>query len=341
MEKGRITIKDIAKRLGISKSTVSRALRNHPNVKAETRAAVQALATELDYEPDMVALSLLNRQSFTLGVVIPRIEFPYFSLAISGAQEVASLAGYQLMICQTNESLETEQSVVRTLVASRVDGLMLSISGETDQFDHIAKLEKRGVPLVLFDRVFPGIQAPTVVMDNVKAGRIAAEHLLEQGYKRIAHIAGPDTLMVSHQRIEGIRQAHRKLGMEWPDELIFHQGFRVEDGRAVVPDMLNLPTPPDAIIAVSDSAAIGAKLALEERGISIPDQMGIIGFNNEQFTSYVKPELSSISLPMHEMGRMATKLLLHQISYPNDPPQEPHRVLPPALMARTSTARSR
>ena len=196
MNRGQITIKDIARELGISKSTVSRALRGHPNVKEETRKIILAKAEELHYEPDQVALSLVSRKTHTIGMVVPDISFAYFSHALSGAQRVAAAAGYNVIICQTLESYETEKSVIRTLMSQRVDGLIISLSRETQDYDHISVLHQRGIPVVLFDRVFGSRVLPHVVVDNYMGAYEATKHLLDQGYRRIAHIAGPQWLLV-------------------------------------------------------------------------------------------------------------------------------------------------
>ncbi|MEZ4849210.1 MAG: LacI family DNA-binding transcriptional regulator [Bacteroidia bacterium] len=339
MIKRAVTIKDLAKKLGVSKSTISRALRDHPNVKEATRVAVQKLAKELNYQPDRLALGLVGHKTYSLGLVVPRIDFPYFSHAVSGAQEIASRAGYQIIICQSNESLETEKAVINTLLANRVDGLMISISIETEEYDHITDLQERGIPFVLFDRVIDCIKAPKVVMDNVDAAFRLVSHLIEQGYRRIAHIAGPRGLLVSEQRIKGYEQALRKYGLEYNPAWVIHSGFRVESGEQTTKQLLELNNRPDAIMAVSDSAAMGAVLAIEDAGLRVPDDIAVAGFNNEHFTRFVKPGLTTVSLPMYELGQQAVKMLLRQIEHP-DGFKVPHPLtLKSHLIERGSTTR--
>ncbi|MEZ4830028.1 MAG: LacI family DNA-binding transcriptional regulator [Bacteroidia bacterium] len=334
-----VTIKDIAKKLGISKSTVSRALRDHPNVKEETKKAVTALAAALDYHPDPVARGLLNKKTYILGVIVPNLSFPYFSLAVSGMQEIASKAGYQIMICQSNESYETEKAVIRTLTANRVDGLILSISIETREDAHIRELIRKKVPLVLFDRVIGDIPVPSVVMDNTDAAFRMTEHLIEQGYRRIAHIAGPESLLVSKQRVKGYTLALRKYGLPIDPELLIYKGFRIESGKEAAEALLGLPQPPDAIMAVSDSAAAGAIMAIESRGMRVPDDIAVSGFNNEVYTSFVKPPVTTVSLPMYDLGKEAIRLLLRQISHSEEPVSFEPRVLKSSLVIRESTRR--
>ena len=339
MGKRAITIKDLARRLGISTSTVSRALRDHPKVKESTKIAVQNLASELNYQPDRLALGLVGQKTFSIGMVVPKIDFPYFSHAVSGAQEIASKAGYQIIICQSNESLETEKSVISTLLANRVDGLLISISKETNQFDHIIQLQNRGIPFVLFDRVIESIHAPKVVMDNIEATYRIVYHLFKQGYQRIAHIAGPEGLLVSSQRIKGYKRALRQAGFEFRPEYIVHGGFRVEGGEKAVQKLLSLSQAPDAIVAVSDSAAIGAIKAIEASGLSVPGDIAVAGFNNELFARLVKPSLTTTALPMFELGQQAVKMLLRQIEYPDNFKIPEPKVLESHLIVRDSTRR--
>lgn len=334
-----VTLKDLARELGLSKSTVSRALRGHPKVKGETKSAVKALAEAWGYEPDLVARSLVQRQSFTIGVVIPRIEFPYFAMALGGAQEVASKAGYNLVICQSNESYETETSVIKTLVSSKVDGLLISISGETTAYDHIINIHQHRLPVVLFDRIIAGKAFPMVSMDNIKGAFLATEHLLEQGYRQIAHIAGPPELLVSRQRIQGYRQALQKWNIPFREEYLIPSGFRINNGEEAMQALLELETPPDAVLAVSDNAAVGAKQVIEARRYRIPQDMGLIGFNGEPLSEVVRPSLTTVSLPMSEMGRVSIRLLLKHIVHSEEAPAQETILLSPELMIRESSQR--
>ncbi|MEM6344501.1 MAG: LacI family DNA-binding transcriptional regulator [Bacteroidota bacterium] len=337
MNQHRITIKDLARELGISKSTVSRALRGHPNVKKETRDAVKALAEKLDYQPDQVALSLVHRRTFTIGVVVPNISFPYFSHALSAAEEVATAAGYQIILCQSQESFDTEKKVIQNLVSNRIDGLLLSISGETQDFEHIHNLRRKGVPVVLFDRVFGHGTFPQVLVDNFEAAYKVTKHLIEQGYRRIAHLAGPQRLLVSQQRLQGYLEALDEAGIEEDEALIVEKGFRREHGKQAVEQLLALPDPPEALLAVSDSAAIGAKIALEEKGLKVPNDMALASFNNEAYTEFVEPSITTVSFPMREMGAEAAKMLLAQLDSQEEKPEPEQLILSTELIIRKSS----
>lgn len=335
----RITIKDLARELGISKSTVSRALRGHPNVKKQTRDEVLALAEELDYQPDQVALSLVHKRTFTIGVVVPNVSFPYFSYVLSSIQEMADTAGYQVIIAQSLESFEREKKVIQTMVANRVDGLLLSISRETQDFDHIHSLRRKGVPVILFDRVFGFGTYPQVMMDNFEAAYKVTKHLLEQGYQRIAHLAGPQRLLVCQQRLQGYLEALDEAEVSEDESLIIEAGFRREQGYAGAMQLLALPNPPDAILTVSDSAAIGAKMALEEKGIDIPTEMGLASFNNEAYSEFVDPPLTTVAFPMREMGKAATALLLKRLKDSEQEFEPEQEVLKSQLIVRKSSMR--
>jgi LacI family transcriptional regulator len=339
MSNGRITIKDLARRLGISKSTVSRALRDHPNVKPETRQAVLALAQQLDYSPDPVALSLLQQHSFSLGMVIPRISFPYFSLLLSGAQDIARQAGYQLLFMQSDEAYQLEKTALRTLVANRVAGVLVSLAQETEDYAHLHRLQQQGTPLVLFDRVMNEGNLPRVVMNNYHAAYQATVHLYEMGCRRIAHIGGPQALLVSHERANGYRAALNDLGLGFNPAWLVPAGFRLESGRQGLAQLWENDAVPDGLLCVSDSAAIGAMQALESRGVAVPQEVALVGFNDEPLASLVRPALTTMALPMYEMGQQATRSLLHLISYPEEPLPQQKLVLKSQLVVRDSSRR--
>ncbi|MEO0468984.1 MAG: LacI family DNA-binding transcriptional regulator [Bacteroidota bacterium] len=336
MQRSRITIIDLAQELGMSKSTVSRALRHHPNVSKATRERVLAKAKELNYRPNRIAQNLVHRQTRTIGVVIPDVSFPYFSKTLSAAQKAAEQAGYQIMICQSGESFQAECRAIDTLVDNQIDGLLISLSQETQDYEHLVPLLNDEVPVVMFDRVIESKRFPRVVMDNHGGAKQAVEHLVQQGYRRIAHLAGPETLMVSQQRVVGYLDAHEATGLPVDESLVLNLGFRREHGEAGVRQLFALDNPPDAILAVTDSVAIGAKLALEALGKRIPDEVGLVGFNNEAFTEYVEPMLSTVSLPMAELGKKGMEMLLAHLNGAENPVAD-REMLGASLIVRESS----
>ena len=203
------TIKDIARTLKISTSTVSRALRNAPDVNKETRQAVVALSEELSYQPSRLALSLQQKQTHTIGVIVPNLDYVLATM-VRGIDEVALEAGYTVMVCQSNESFGREIVNTGRLLDSLVDGFIISVSSETKVFDHFKKIQRKNMPMVVFDRVSSDLIAPKVKIDNVEGGCLATEHLIEQGYKRIAILAGPQNLAISNERLEGYLKTLKK-----------------------------------------------------------------------------------------------------------------------------------
>src|SRR5687767_12271562 len=209
MKFSQITIKDIARELGISPSTVSRALKDHPDISKETKKAVSELAAKLNYQPNIVALNLRTQKTNTIGVVIPELVHFFFSTVISGIEDVAYSAGYNVIITQSNESLQRKKTDIKALFNSRVDGMLISVSRETNTFDHIDNILAKGVPMVFFDRVYETANSSKIIVDDLSGAKDATQHLIDQGCKRIAHLEGPPNLNITKQRLEGYVEAHK------------------------------------------------------------------------------------------------------------------------------------
>lgn len=336
MQEHQTTIIDIARRLNLSTSTVSRALTNHPDVKAVTRKAVQALAKELDYQPNQVALSLLRCKTHSVGVVIPDIERPFFASAVSGIQQVASEAGYRVMICQSKESQKTEADTLAALVASRVDGLLICHSRETNCYDAIHALHRKRIPLVFFDRVCEEVPASKVLLDNHDGAFMAVEHLISVGCRRIAVIAGPRHLVISQERLEGYLHALGKYDLPLDEDLVLYCDFQNEKVIEGTQRLLALPQPPDGIFSVYDTGAIVAMSVLKERGLLIPGEVAVAGFGNEPMSAYIEPALTTISQNPYQMGQLAAQLFLNQINAV-EPPRPEVRLMKAELLVRRSS----
>lgn len=329
------TIKDIAQRLHISTSTVSRALRNQPDVNPETKKAVMTLAEELDYQPNRVALSLLKKHTYTIGVLVPNLDY-FFATAIRGIDEMALEAGYTVMVCQSNESYGREMVNIRRLLESRVDGLIISVSSETKNFDHFRRLQEREVPMVFFDRDIAEIRSPKVVLDNFDGAVQATEHLIRQGRKRIAFLAGPENLSISNKRKEGYLATLKKHRVKADRELIIHCDFNQAYAQVATEELLHLKKKTDAILAVSDRIAIGASLAIKERGLRMPQDIALVGFNNEPITKLLSPSISSVDQPAFEMGKTAARLFIELMHADSETPA-PTVTLKPELIVRESS----
>jgi LacI family transcriptional regulator len=307
------TIVDIAKSLGIAPSTVSRALNNKTEINLATRQAILKVAYELDYKPNLLAQSLNRGETHTIGVVIPNIERPFFAGVLAGIQNVASKAGYRVIICQSNETHHTEILNVQALMASRVDGLLISHSKETSSFDHIKLHLNKGVPIVHFDRVCNELDTPKVIQEDFKGSFDLVEHLILQGCKRIAIMAGPEKLLISQTRFEGYKAALKKHGLAFEQDLVFHSNFKKEDSLIALNNWLNLPNPPDGIFTVHYANAIEMMVEVKKRNIKIPDEIAFVGFGDELIAELFEPSLTVFHLFPYQVGESAASLLIDNI----------------------------
>jgi len=339
MKQGRVTIKDIARELDISTSTVSRALRNHPEIKEATRKAVLELAEKLDYQPNQISLSLLQQRTNTIGVVVPKMGYHFFSEAMEGVDEVALAQGNIVMVCQTNESYEREVQNVRNLAAGRVDGLIVSVSGQTKNYDHFQQLHKRGIPIVFFDRDCEVLNTSKVLVDNEDAAIKVVDHLVEQGCKRIAYLGGPQNLALSNTRLSGYRKGLEKHGIAFEQHYVTYCDFSYEEASKATRQLLEQPNAPDAIFAMSDRLAVAAVQTCKEMGKAVPQDVAIVGFNNEPMVSLIDPPISSVTLPEYEMGHVAAKLLLKEINDEEGKLEPETVVLRTELIVRASSLR--
>ncbi len=331
------TIKDIAIALRLSTSTVSRALRDEKDVKPETRKAVKALAEELQYQPNRLALSLQNRQTHSIGVIIPNLDYVLATM-VKGIDEVALEAGYTVMVCQSDESFGREIVNTKRLLESLVDGFIVSVSSETKVYEHIRKIQNNNIPLVLFDRVSNHIKAPKVRLDNTDGGFQATQHLVEQGYSKIAILAGPENLDISNKRMEGYRQALKMNGITADKNMIVHCDFNQQYAYEATRELLAMKRRPDAIFTISDRMAIGAMLAIKEKGLKMPTDIGLVGFNNEPVTSLVTPSISSVEMYAAEIGKATARLFIEMLHSDADMSNE-EIVIKPKLFVRESSLR--
>lgn len=314
MKYNQVTIKDIARELGISPSTVSRALKDHPDISPATKKAVNELAEKLNYTPNIVALSLRQSKTNTIGVVIPEIVHFFFSTVISGIEDVAYSAGYNVILSQSNESFSREAINIKALFNSRVDGMLISVSRETNSFEHIEAMLAKGVPMVFFDRVYDNGNSSMVVVDDLSGAKEATRHLIEQGCKNIIHLEGPPNLAITRQRLEGFTEAMKEANIPiTKDSVIPCPLGTIEEGKAVMEKILAQSNIPDGVFASSDPTAMGAMQAIREKGLKIPKDIAVVGFSNWLFSSMMDPPLSSVDQPGFEMGQEAAKLLIRHI----------------------------
>lgn len=327
------TIKDIAKALNISVSTVSRALRDTYDVSAETRERVVQKAAELKYKPNFNARGLSQGRTHNIGIILPSINNYYFSTVITGIQKTAYLHGYNIILYVTNDSSEREIDIIDNLSVSSLDGLLISTC--CNHCGHIEEVSSN-IPVVFFDRTgeTPGSK---VMQDDFNGAYEATNHLIMQGYSRIAHIAGPEGQLFTKKRLNGYKAALTANGMAIREDWIIHSGFSQHDGENDTEYLLSLSKPPDAIFAVNDRKAIGAMLALKKKGITIGRGVGVVGFTNDPVSEIISPTLTTMAEPAFDIGRISCELLLKHINKKSFAPQEV--ILPGELMVRESSKR--
>jgi DNA-binding LacI/PurR family transcriptional regulator len=321
MHKGQVTIKDIANELGISPSTVSKALKGHRDISNATKLSVKALADKWNYKPDQVALSLKSGSSKIIGVIVPEIVHYFFSTVISGIEDLAFDSGYHVMFCQSSELYSREVKAVDTLLSSRVDGILVSMSKLTESFDHFRKIQENGIPLVFFDRICDDIDTDRVIVDDEAGAFEAVSHLIETGCKNIIHLSGPPTLNIGINRKEGYIRAMREHNMP-VDENNIIRCDSIESAALVVPLLLKRANRPDGFFAVNDSTAARAMRVISEMGFSVPGDIAVVGFTSGLISDITNPTLTSVEQHGYIIGKEAVRLLIDRFEKKHDYPSQ-------------------
>ncbi|MHA4806637.1 LacI family DNA-binding transcriptional regulator [Flavitalea flava] len=335
-----LTIKDIAKALHLSVSTVSKALRGSHEISVETKAAVQQYARENNYRPNPIAQSLKRGRSKSIGVIVCNIDNNFFSQAINGIESIAQNKDYNVIITQSQESYEKEISNCEHLSSRSVDGLIISLSAETRNVDHLKKLHEKGLPIVFFDRVTDEIPTHKVIANNYKGAYEATLHLVKQGAKRIAHITSSDSLSNTLERLEGYKRALLDSGM-FPDEHYIkfcqHGGMIKEETHQALEELLAMEAKPDAIFTASDRLSTTTLSLLRVLKISIPQQIALVGFTNSISADIFNPPLTAVVQPALEMGQLATEMLIQLIESKHPVTNFEKIILETELMIRESS----
>lgn len=333
-----ITIKDIAEKLNVSVATVSRALRNSSEIKKETKEAVLRMAKEMDYHPNLLASSLSSKQSKILGVVVPTINRYFWSNSIAGIEQVAYREGYKVMIFQSGESYQKEVEIVETLANSRVDGIIISFSKDTCNYEHIQHVMERGIPITLFERVCSEIKTCKIMTDDFTGAVEIVNHLIKRGRKKIAYIGGPLSLGVCQERLKGYRAAMAENGLKvHPGLQIELPEFSYEIAGQSFKKLWELSPKPDAVFCFADILAIGVLHAAQQLKIKVPDEVAIAGFGNDVTGRYISPSITTMAQPSFEMGELAAEMLLQSISEKSDQPNCRNEIIKPTLIIREST----
>lgn len=308
-----VTIYDIASRLNIAASTVSRSLNNNAVVSKKTRKKVLDLAKEMGYQSNTFASNLRRQKTNTIGVIVPKLNSNFVSSVIAGLEEIANKAGYNLIISQSLEKSAKEAVNVETLFKSRVDGLIVSLAYDTKDLSHFDPFIKKGIPLVFFDRVSDMKSCTRVVIDNLKAGKEATNHLIEQGCKKIVHITGNLSRNVYADRLEGYRAALSENGMIYHEDLVIVSNLDESSARQAVQQIFDMDPIPDGLFIANDTFAAVCMQILKEAGIRVPEDMAIVGFNNDLVSRMTEPKLSTINYPGQEMGEIVAKNLINHL----------------------------
>lgn len=337
-----VTIADIAKSLNTTSATVSRALNNHPGISIKTKKRVLRTAEKLNYRRNSIASALRSGQTGIIGVIIPSAEINFFGSVVHGIENMANQKGYNVLIYQSNESWEHEQKGIETLLNARVDGIMVSMAKEKNDYTHFLNAKQAKMPLVFFDRSADELEIDSVLIDDHRGGYLATKHLIEQGYKRIAHISGPQHLKIFKARLTGYKAALKDNGISFDSKLVFNGDVSIDAGRNAIQYFLKLSNPPDAVFAVEDFTALGALKELKHNHIAIPEDFGVIGFANEAFGEHITPSLSTIDQQTVNMGKEAFQLMLKLIEEKdNTKTSIVNKILEPIPIFRNSSLRKK
>ena len=324
-----VTISDIAAALGVTPSTVSRALSGSPRVKEETRLAVEQMAAEMGYERNVVASNLRKGKSDIVGIIVPRIHREFFSNVIGGAESILNAAGYSVLICQTHEEFDAEVKALRTLRNNQVAGVLMSHAIGAMDGNHVLETLGERIPLVQFDRVFSSLPGAKVVSNNFQGAYEATKHLVLQGYRRIGTLAGYMNSEAYAARLDGYRQALKDSGLDVDESIVFYDNIVRETGFEG--GLKALEAGCDALYCAGDFCALGALEAVRSKGLRIPEDFGVVGTANESFTALMTPSMSSLALNPFEMGRQAAQAFLSG--------EEGTVVVPMELKVRDSSSR--
>jgi len=334
MSKNHTTVKDIAEKTGLHYSTVSRALRDYSDINEKTKRKVLMAARELNYTPNTIAQGLKSRTTKQVGIIIPEIDNNFFSRAVSQIEKVIYDHGFVPIVLQTNESPEREVLNIDSMLSNRIAGLIISVSENTEETDHLLKLTKNNIPLVLLDRVIKTEAANKVISNEKQGAKEGVEYLISKGHKRIAHFAGPEHSKISRQKMEGYIEALKENSRRIEDDLIIFGDLKEESGYQAMDELLNKDIIPDAIFTVNDLVANGAIKRIREEELSIPQDIAILGFSNNDISQYFDPPLTTIEKFPGKMGKVAAEILVNQIG--QEEISTKTEVLPTKLIIRKS-----
>ena len=328
-----MTIKELARQLGVSTATVSRALSQPELVASETRSRVLAAAKACGYQPDAIARSLRTGRTQSIGLIVSDITNPFYATVVRAIENVARPRGYSVIICNADENPQREEEALALLASKQVAGIIHASTGAN--LAALEALRARGIPLVDLDRASGLSGVDAVLVDNALGARLAVGHLISLGHRRIATIAGPQSLTTGRERLDGFLAAMRSAGLPVPPEFVHTCDFQAESAELAAAEMLSLPHPPSALFVANNAMMAGAFAAIRERGVRVPEDLSTVSFDDVQWAKYIEPPLTVIAQPAEIIGAMAAELVFRRIGGEKRPLR---RVLDPVLIVRGSTA---
>lgn len=334
-----ITIYDLASKLNVSIATVSRALKDDPVVSRKTRKKVFELAAQLGYRSNHFARNLREQRTYTIGVIIPRLNSYFMSTVIAGMESVANKEGYNLIICQSSESATKEIAGANTMYNNRVDGLLVSLAYETEDIEHFEPFFKKNIPLIFFDRVMPHKNCTSILIDNRKNAYEATSHLIAQGCRRIVHITATPRRNVYIDRLEGYKQALAEHHLDFREEDVIIGNLSPEAGIEAAETIRKMDPLPDGVFAANDNCAVSCLLALKNGGLRIPEDIAFAGFNDDPVSVVVEPNLTTVHYPGYQMGEVAARNLINHLNGVSDMASTNTILLHSELVIRDSSVR--
>ena len=305
------TIKDVAKKAGVSYATVSRALNNHPEINEETKKRILKIAMEMGYQPNAIAQGLVKKETKTIGLIIPDITNPFFPEVARGIEDTAVEAGYTIFLCNTNWNVEREERYLNVLMQKQVDGLIIAPSSE--EVSHLKKILDSGMNTIFISRVINHANSTCIIIDNIRGGQQAVEYLIQRGHQRVAFIGGREDISTNQERLQGYAQALKNNGLKFDNTLVKTGSFKRDSGHYIMNQFLKLEERPTAVFAANDLLALGAIQAIKENGLSIPSDIAVVGFDDIEFASLPEIQLTTVAQPKYDMGNLAFSTLMELI----------------------------
>lgn len=341
MESKKVTISEIAEKLNITASTVSRALNNNPRISQETITKVREMAKMLDYEPNYLAAALRSGKSKIIGIIVPTINRNFFSSVVKGIEDVAHKNDFNVIIAQSNDDFDKEKQIIDTFLSAKVDGIIGSVAKNSIDFSHFQKIINKKIPLIIVDRYTPEIPTSQVIIDDYYAAYTVTKSLINQGCKRIGFFTRANKMTIYLERLRGYTDALLAGNIAIDDALIVKNDVQLADGREAMTQLLKLTNRPDAIFSSSDYAAIGAMQVIKEHKLRIPEDIALAGFGNESFTEFSEPALTTVNQMSIEMGNKAANLFFEMLEQGLEKFTAQKIVLKPEVLIRASSIKQR